>query len=58
MAGALKLFNMKGLNLVHGAIKAENIFHSKFELNGKSETQFKQLDFAYSYFSDEYQPTL
>ena len=53
IAAVLRLFNMKGLSLVHGAVRAENIFFSK-----KNVPEFKLLDFSCAFFLDELPPNL
>jgi serine/threonine protein kinase len=39
---------MKGLGMIHGAIKPENIFFKK-----KNVPEFKLLDFSCAFFLDE-----
>jgi len=39
---------MKGLSMVHGAIKPENIFFKK-----RNVPEFKLLDFSCAFFLDE-----
>jgi len=40
---------MQGLSLVHGAVRAENIFFSK-----KTVPEFRLLDFSCAFFLDEF----
>ena len=44
----LSLFSMKGLSLIHGSIKAENIFFKK-----RGVPEFKLIDFSSAFFLDE-----
>ena len=44
----LSLFSMKGLSLIHGGIKAENIFFKK-----RGVPEFKLIDFSSAFFLDE-----
>mmetsp|Transcript_20242 Transcript_20242/g.27359 ORF Transcript_20242/g.27359 Transcript_20242/m.27359 type:complete len:124 (-) Transcript_20242:111-482(-) len=48
IAAILRLFSMKGLSLVHGGLRAENIFFTR-----KNVPEFKLLDFSCAFFLDE-----
>lgn len=48
IAAILRLFSTKGLNLVHGSLRPENIYFTK-----KDVPEFKLLDFSCAFFLDE-----
>lgn len=48
IAAILRLFSMKGLSLIHGGIKASNIFFKQ-----KGVPEFKLIDFSAAFFLDE-----